>query len=330
MLIGILKLSAMGDIIWTLPMVQRLRRRYPEAKILYITSPPFTGLMEQVAGIEVITLKKPRSMADFLRLRKKMRPYVFDILICAQTSMRANFIYSCLKAHRKIGFDQKRAPFGNLFFKERVSFRDEHMLEGFLGFSDYLKALGTGIDYGFAGKLQTDLSLPKNFIVIHPCASTGSKTWAQRRYKSLIQALSVSYHGKIVITGSHKDRSFVAPLLTEKNTVDLVGKTPLPQLMAVLKKADCVVCPDTGPIHLADSLGVPVVGLYGCLPARLTGPFGQQENCIDVYAEAARKLFPGKTLRSLPPQQIRKKGAMDLISVNAVLKKIENSLLKQQ
>ena len=308
-------------------MVSRLRQAYPKAKIIYITSEPFRPLLEQVKGVELVTLAKPRSIKEFLSLKKQLSPYSFDILLCTQLSLRANLIYPFIKAKRKIGFDKARSLDGHSFFiSESIPARQEHMLEAFLGFTDYLGVKSKELDYGYKEIGAPTSELPEKYILLHPCGSSKVRTWSQQRYSQLIETLSEKYEGQIVLTGTPADADYVNGIVQTEKVINLVGKSDLKELMAVMKEADCVIAPDSGPSHLASSLGVPVVGLYASLPPSFTGPYENQNNCVNAYEKALAKYASSVKKNQFPPQRIHQQGVMDLISVDEVVEKVFKSL----
>jgi len=95
-------------------------------------------------------------------------------------------------------------------------------------------------------------------------------------------------------------------IAAQASVVNLVGRTDLPQLAALIAGADVVIAPDTAAVHLARAFEVPVVGLYASVPASLSGPYGRSEYCVDVYEEAHHAIrghYPQPNLRR--PQRLR-------------------------
>jgi hypothetical protein len=101
--------------------------------------------------------------------------------------------------------------------------------------------------------------------------------------------------------------------------VNLIGKDTLPRSLALLERADIVLSPDSGPVHLANALGTPVIGLYACTWSRRSGPYNSLALCIDMYADAARQ-FLGKNPEDLRwGKRIEQDGVMDLIRLTKSL-----------
>jgi len=100
---------------------------------------------------------------------------------------------------------------------------------------------------------------------------------------------------------------------------NLIGKTSLKELAALINASDLVICPDSGPAHMATAFGTPVLGLYATTNPDRTGPFASRELTVNRYPDAALK-YLGKPVDTLRwGQRVRHPEAMDLITVNDVV-----------
>jgi heptosyltransferase I len=105
--------------------------------------------------------------------------------------------------------------------------------------------------------------------------------------------------------------------------LDLVGKDTLKQLMALLERATALLAPDSGPVHIANALGTPVLGLYACTDPERSGPYSDRRWTVDHYDEAARR-FLHKPATALPwGKRVEFPGAMDLIPVGEVITRLD-------
>ena len=112
----------------------------------------------------------------------------------------------------------------------------------------------------------------------------------------------------------------------ESPVTNLIGKDTLPQLVALLARADLLLSPDSGPAHLANAMRTPVIGLHASTWSRRSGPYGSLDLCVDKFAEAAQE-FRGKTPEELRwGTRIEEPGVMDLIEVGDVIEKLELAL----
>ncbi len=99
---------------------------------------------------------------------------------------------------------------------------------------------------------------------------------------------------------------------------NMIGKTSLPQLLAMLQRARLLICPDSGPAHMANAVGTPVIGLFATSNRFRTGPYRYLDIAVDAYPEAVEK-FLGKTLSEVRwGQRVRDENAMNLIQFESV------------
>ena len=111
--------------------------------------------------------------------------------------------------------------------------------------------------------------------------------------------------------------------MAKSQPTNLIGKTSLKQLLALLQRASVVLCPDSGPAHMATAVGTPVVGLYATSNRHRTGPYFSQHLVVDKYPAAVEREF-GKPVEALRwGQRVRDPAAMSLITVPDVVSKLD-------
>lgn len=329
--ICLVRLSALGDVLMCVPLVRTLQYYFPKTTLTWVISEPAYSLVEGLAGVEFIVIKKPEHLLDYWRFKKQLSDRSFDVLIAAQASFRANLLYACILAKRKIGYDKRRAKDGHgWFINESITPGDDHTLEGFLKFAHHL-----GITNPI---IRWDLTIPEEaydwagqhlpaapFMVINPAASKPERSWSIERYIELIQYIQTSHGYEVVLTGgpSSYDKILGDAIAAEVFVTNLIGKTKPKQLLAVLKKAAFVVCPDTGPSHMAAAVHTPVIALHAVTHAGVSGPYPFLEYAVNQYPEAVRVVF-GKTMETCPwGTHVHGPEAMRLISVPDVIEKVE-------
>ncbi len=331
-IIGLLRLSALGDIIWTLPMLNELKKNYPNSKIVYFCSKPFSDVVEDISGVEFVIIRKPRSLKDYIQAIKKLREYNFDLFLCTQANLRVNILYPFIKSQRKIGFDSIRGRDEHRFFvPEQIPYKKEHALEAFLGFLDYLNLPFSKdkLEYNIPStKSSTKWHQDQDFgdyICIHPCASHANRTWNVENYIELIKLLINNHSFKVVLTGTANDSDFTGKIksnLVSDQVLDLAGRTGLKDLCVLFKNSSLVIAPDSGPIHLANAFDTKVLGLYVSLPSQFTGPYGQAQSCIDKYDQALIKYLKINPEKVSWRTRVNEVGMMSLISVKEVYQKV--------
>lgn len=334
--IGLLRLSAIGDAVLTVPMVRALQNAYPNAEITWIIGRAAYALLSGLSGIHFIVVDKPKSLRDYYHFWRKMRAYKFDVFIAMQASLRANLMYPLISSKRKIGFDKARAKDGHhLFINESIAAEKNHLLDGFMGFVRHL-----GIQQPSKPswnlalnevELPSSLSLKKPYIIINPAASKYERNWLIERYIELIHCLQTSYPElTVIITGSQDDINFVQPILDKTGAMSAVGKTTLKQLACLIGDALCVIAPDTGSVHIASAMNTPVIGLYAVITSKLSGPYLSMNYAIDKYDEAIYTCLNKDPSSIEWGTRVHSLEAMKLISVDEVFNMFQKVLKEKR
>ena len=313
------------------PLVRTLQHYLPDATLTWVISEPAYSLVAGLEGVEFIVIEKPQHFMDYWRFRQQLKGRFFDVLIAAQASFRANLLYPCIFAERKIGYDKRRAKDGHSWFiRESISPGHDHTLEGFLKFSHPL-----GVSHPV---IRWDLVIPEDaydwakehvpsipFVIINPAASKPERSWQVERYIEIIRYVQDTYGYAVVLTGGPSLYDKMLGDVIEKVTrvTNLIGKTKPKQLLAVLDKARFVLCPDTGPSHMAAAVNTPVIALHAVTHAGVSGPYPFLKYAVNKYPEAVQTVL-GKTMETCPwGTHIHGEKAMQLVSVQDVMGKIE-------
>jgi heptosyltransferase I len=339
--ICVLRLSALGDACHVLPVIRTLQHQWPEAKITWIIGKNEARLMSLVGEVEFITFDKRHSVREYFRLRKVLRGRRFDLLLHMQLAIRASLLSTLVRAPIKLGFDRERArELQWLFTTNRISPRArEHVLDSLYGFAE---ALGVHDRI-----MQWDIPLPdeaydyaagiindkRPTLVVSPCSSHAKRNWRVEHYAQVIEH-AVRTHGmRVVLCGgpSEMERAYGRAIerLTAVPLVNQIGKDTLPELLALLEKADIMVSPDAGPVHMANAVGTPVIGLYAATNPERSGPYFSRHWCVNKYDEAARR-FLKRSADEIPwHTKVEKKGVMDLITPADVNRKLDEWMRKR-
>jgi len=341
--ICIVRLSALGDCYLLVPLLNALHQIFPNATIHWVIDKRFAPLFESLEHVQLLPIDKTQNRSDYKQLKSFFADFQFDLLIAAQASMRVNLLYRYIKAERKIGFDKARArDLQWMVIKERIPAKEEHLLDGFLGFAKYLspehaedtaKAIHWPLCLDSASE-DWALSFIKPSsdtycLAINPGASKLERTPSASFYISLLTRLFSLYNCKIILTGAptameiELSEQIMAAFPRKRNLYNLTGKTDLKQLAAILAKVDLLIAPDTGPVHIATAFSTPVVGLYAVAPSQLSGPYFSRDFVVDKYPQAVEK-FLGKSADSVKwGTRVHKREAMALIKPKEVMKKVQ-------
>jgi heptosyltransferase I len=339
----LLRLSAIGDVCHAVAMVQNIQRQWPNTKITWVIGKIEASLLQDLSGVEFIIFDKRAGLKGYRDLRQTLKGRKFDVLLHMQVALRASIASLCISAKVKIGFDTQRAKEGQWLFsnKKIAKQKKPHVLDGFMGFA---KALGLEVspplwnmpladsDQLWASeKLSAGNVAGKPIAVICPAASKAERNWHAEGYSQTAEHLSARGFKVVICGGPTTMEKLLAEAIISRSEFsqgdneiqNLVGKTSLKQLLAVLKLAHIVIAPDTGPAHMAVTVETPVVGLYAHSNPQRTGPYLYPQYVVSAYA-AAIQLQYKQSIEQLPwGTRAKGKDLMMQISIADVKKTIE-------
>lgn len=340
--ICILRLSAIGDVCHTLPVVRTLQDHWPETQLTWIIGTLEHQLVGDIAGIEFLPFDKRAGIAAYRDLRRRLQGRRFDVLLHMQVALRASMLSTLVKAGTRIGFDKARAKDWQwLFTNRRIEPQSNaHVMDGLFGFAD---ALGvphapprwdiplSAEDHAFA---LLHIPAEQNALVISPCSSQRTRNfrnWPVERYVAVAR-YAIERHGmRIIVTGgpSRLETEYGAAIAAAvPECVNLSGQTSLKQLQALLARARVLISPDSGPVHMANAAGTPVIGLYATSNPERTGPYFNRQYVVNRYPDAVRK-YLGKSVQDASwGQRVRAPDAMELVTVDNVNSRLD-ALLRE-
>lgn len=292
--ICLIRLSSIGDVCNAVPTVRAIRDRYPDARLTWIIGRVEHGLVADLPGVEFVVVDKNEGLAGLLALRRRLRGRRFDVLLNMQVSLRASLVSLAVRARRRYGFDRARAREGQwLFCNRRIEpQRHAHVVDGFGAFA---AAIGVPSspprweipidreDLRWAAERLPD---GPPVLSIVPAASAAERNWTAEGYAAVADH-AVDRGFRVALLGAPGDREREladrVSRLARDPAIDLVGKTTLKRLLAVISRSAALLAPDTGPVHLAVAADVPVIGLYCHSNPRRTGPYGGMDGVINHY-----------------------------------------------
>lgn len=331
----ILRLSAIGDTCHVLPVVRTLQQAWPEARFTWVIGKTEAKLIGLVPEIEFITFDKRHGLVELKRLRTLMRGRQFDLLLHMQLALRASLLSTYIPARMKLGFDRARArELQWLFTTHRIVPRErEHVMDALFGFAEALGAHDR--------LLRWDIPLPDDAreyaaqlvderrptLVISPCSSHARRNWRAEYYAKVADHAARAHGMRVVLAGGSSaiERAMGTAVVkaAREPVTNMIGRDTLPQMLALLERADVLLSPDAGPVHMATAVSTPVIGLYAATNPERSGPYFSRSTCVSRFDEAARK-FLGKPASALPwTTRIEKPGVMDLIQPEDVNRKLD-------
>lgn len=325
----ILRLSAVGDICHTLPIVRTLQHVWPDTKLTWLIGKLEHTLIGDIPDIEFIIFDKAEGLQAYRDLRQQMHGRHFDVLLHMQMSLRASLASLLIPATIRLGFDKQRAnDLQWLFTNARIAHTPhQHVLDSFFGFLEalgvYEKRLEWNIPIPASVSDEVNKFLPqKPFMVISPCSSMAYRNWHIEGYAAVIDYAADKYQLPTVLTGGRSaiEREYGEKIfqLCKHKPVNLIGKTSLKQLLAILQQAKVLIAPDSGPAHMAIAVDTPVIGLYAATNPDRARPYLNPELVVNRYPEAVSAKYH-KSVDEVPwGSRVREDGTMARIRVEDV------------
>ncbi len=337
--ICVVRLSAIGDTCHALAVVRTLQDNWPAANITWIIGRTEAALMGDIPDVEFITFDKRKGRAAYADVRQQLSGSSFDVALCMHASMRANLLCRHIPAPIKLGFDRARArDFQWLFTNRRIEAADgEHALEAMMRFAKTIGARDLPLRWDiplhdahreFAKQFTPD---DRPTLLISPCSSQRTRNfrnWRVENYIAVVRHAERQHGCRVILTGGGSDleHEYAASIAADpqSDALDLVGKTDLKELLALIAAADLLVCPDSGPAHMATAVGTAVVGLYATSNPDRTGPYRSRSLTVNRYPDAVAT-YLGKSLSQLRwGQRVRHPDAMNLVTIGDVTDKIDD------
>jgi heptosyltransferase I len=358
--ICLLRLSALGDVTHVLPLIRTLRRAWPDVTLTWVIGKGEQKLLDGLEDVEFLVYDKKTGLAGMRELHATLAGRRFDALLQMQVAARANLLSAFLPAKRRIGYDKSRSKdLHGLFINERIPDRPGiHVLDAIGSFCEPLGLKQTDVvwdlpvpedAWAWARAQWPDDGKPT--LAISPCSSHARRNWRAERYAAVADhALARGW--RVVLCGGRSaleretsdailaQLSAVSQEMLTKSTLssgvqsndmpsksgallDLVGKDTLKQLPALLARADLLMTPDSGPMHIANAMGTKVLGLHAASNPARSGPYSDIRFCANRYDDAARK-YLGKHASELKwGTKIEHDGVMDLVTVEDAIAAFE-------
>lgn len=338
--ICVVRLSAIGDTCHVLAVIRSIQDSWPDTRITWIIGKTEAKLLSDIADIEFIIFDKSAGIAEYRKMRARLARRHFDVVLCMHPSMRANFILPLVKSPYKIGFDRARAKDQQwLFTNRRIPPRARlHVLDSLLQFGETIGVIRrelrwdipiSAVHAEFAAQYKT---ADRPVLLLSPCSSQRARNfrnWSAENYAAAANHARQKFNCKIILTGAAAAEDIEYGNTIRKrcgpDLVNLIGNTSLKQLLALIDMASLVLCPDSGPAHIATATGTPVVGLYASNNPDRTGPYLSRHLLVNVYPQAVEKFLAKNVDQVRFGERVRDPAAMGLIRLGAVNAQIDKA-----
>lgn len=318
----IIKPSAWGDIVHTLPFLAAINKRYPEAEIHWVVAKGLHKFLEGHPLIHKLWIMDKNGWKDLSRLgqtateiktfKKGLKEEDFDVSIDLSGLLRSGLITWAAGATYKLGFSDsdEGSPF---FYNQKIQGGNQiHAIDRYLKLARFLNCDTKDITYPFPPlpEIQELLAdLPGKFCIMAPSAGKEANRWPAKCFGQLAAKLSIPS----LIIASPADKIIAAETVQASNgkAINLAGKTSLKELASLIGKSQFFVCNDTGPMHIAAALNIPVFALFGPANPIRTGPYGDNNtviredfSCSPCYARKPCTKYDWRCMKDLTVEKV--------------------------
>ncbi len=328
--VAVVLLSAIGDVVHGMPVVTSLREAWPEARVDWVVEKRIHPLVAPHPDVsDFVLFDRGAGLAGFRDFRRRVRGRPYDLVVDLQVYLKAGLLTWMLDADVKLGFDRARSADLNwLFTTHRIPPAPvQHVQDQYF---EFLRHLGVDpvVEWRFAfseeeRRARRDffgrLDRPALAVVLR--TTREDKDWLPGRYARVLEAAESELGLRPVLVGSDAppERAVADEVLrlTDAEPVDALA-SDLRRLAWLLEGAALTLSPDTGPLHVSNAVGTPVVGLYGGTDPKRTGPYREayRDLVVDRFTD------PGET----EPVLEYREGRMERITVDEVVAKLETAV----
>lgn len=338
----VLRYRFIGDTILTVPFMRNLRRAEPDAYIAWVVAPGSSDVVQGIPYVDELIYWDPvtihadsrgthKTFGNKLGFIRDLRSRRFDKVYVLKRSFGSALIGYLSGASKRIGFATEGRSF---LLTTAVPYRhDQHEVQNFLDVlradgvpvtDDHLEAWLSDEERQFADRFFQDAGVAPGELVIgiHPFAANPSRAWHLDNFIELARRLQERYAARILFFGGPRDKgalSTIRAALTQP-PLEAVGTTSLRHSMALLSRCRLLVCNDSGIMHLAASMKVPLVALFGPQSPVKFGPWG--ESCRVISQQFPCSPCKQKFFTECEPSPRGKPMCMEAITLEQVMDSI--------
>ena len=299
----LIKPSALGDVVQTLPLLPVLRERFPSAKLSWVINRELSELLTGHPQLDaVIPFDRRGGFITWRRMWRDLRRRRFDLVLDLQGLLRTGLMTWATGADCRVGLETAREMSHwscHLLLPDTGRDLPAHArywrVAEALGLGDRLPQTTLPLTTEHRVWAKAQLAAPgRPILVVNPGAKWGTKRWPVEKFAVVASKACRTFGFSAVIVGGPGDAVLTEQLnrllvefLSARQVVNLSGRTSLLQLAAVLESADVVLTNDSGPMHLAAGVGTPVVGVFTCTSAVRSGPPGDRHLLVSTRVGCA-------------------------------------------
>jgi lipopolysaccharide heptosyltransferase I len=304
----IVKLSAIGDVAQSTPILHALRRKFPDAHIAWAVEDRAADILKNNPLLDEIFIfprqrwKKRgfniQNFVEFWEIIKQIRKQNFNIAIDLQELFKSGIIAFLSGAKRRIAHAGTR-ELAHIFVNEKLPYHDNFdpnkiLLERYLEPAAHLGAPIDEVQFSLppvreetklkVDEMLKDIDKDKEIMVFCPATIWKSKHWLEEYWAELLDKLSPRYN--IIFIGTEGDKKLIERITSKahsQNYFSLAGKTNIMELIELFYRTRYLISPDTGPAHIANATQHPeIIMLFGSTGVRRTPPYGEKHKALAV------------------------------------------------
>jgi len=289
----IIKPSSLGDIIHSLPFLNVMRKHFPESEIHWVVFKEFEGIIQGHPMIDRLWVIDKNSwlkikmagntFRDIRFFLKALKKEKYDLVIDLQGLLRSGIIALSTNSPIRIGFQEAREG-SKYFYTHKVhGGKNIHAVDRYLKIAEFIGCNISKIEFPLSYSIANSTSINlqfnhEDYVVIVPGARWKTKIWSPRKFGVLASLLPF----RTVIVGTDKDAKAAEEIvkISKGKAINLTGKTTLKELTGIISRAKFLITNDSGPMHIAAALNIPVFAIFGPTDPVRTGPYGKNNTII--------------------------------------------------
>ena len=289
-----MRLTALGDILHTVPAVAALRAAHADARIDWVVERKWAPVLEGSPAIDNVIPFDRRSVWGAVECVQLLRENLYTCAIDFQGLYKSSLLAGFSGAGRRIGFDRAwaRENGAAMFYTERVIPAGRHVAELNYSLAERAGALRPAkpeyplrVPAGGAASVRArlhDLGIRGEYVVVGPGGSWRAKCWPAERFGQFCREIAKRFDMSVVVIQGPGEESVAEETVRAAAPArPAILATTIEELMGLLAHARCAVAADSGPLHLAAALGTQVIGLYGPTDPARNGPFAPGAVIVD-------------------------------------------------
>ncbi|MDQ3018953.1 MAG: glycosyltransferase family 9 protein [Bacteroidota bacterium] len=288
----IIQTAFLGDLILTLPLVQVLKKSFPDSQIDFLCIPKTSEILKNNSYLNEVIIydKKNSGIKEFINLIKRLRNKSYDLLISPHRSFRSSLIAFFSSARKTVSFDKSSLNF--LYSVSVPYFGNIHEIQRNLKLLEPAGIIENGIIRPelFPGKkeierlnrlfLENNILFEEKIISIAPGSVWFTKKFPKEKFVKLCDLLSATAV-KIFLIGSTEDScisEFILKNSHNKNLINTTGELSIQESTELIKRSFLLITNDSAPLHIANSVGTDVIAIFGAtIPEFGFYPYGKKD-----------------------------------------------------